>query len=274
MPIIDAIRALVLGLVEGATEFIPVSSTGHLIIAGHFLGFSGEKAAVFEIVIQLGAILAVVWQYRDMLVRLVRNLPSDPAAQRLVAALVVAFLPAAAIGLFIHDWITAELFRPGVVVVALILGGFAILLIERSHPSPRAKLVAEISLPVAFGIGLAQVLSLVPGVSRSGATIMGALALGVARAAATEFSFLLALPVMFGASALGLYSSRDVLSAGDIPLFVVGMVTAFVSALVAIRFLLRFVAAHTFNGFAWYRIAFGAALLVGFWQGWWGVARG
>jgi undecaprenyl-diphosphatase len=269
MPLADIFRAIVLGIVEGATEFIPVSSTGHLIIAGHFLGFTGEKAAVFEIVIQLGAILAVVWQFRQMLLRTVRDLPSDPAARRLVVALLIAFLPAAIVGIIIHDWITSTLFKPGVVVVSLIVGGFVILIIERLHPKPRAASVGEISFRVALGIGLAQCLSLVPGVSRSGATIMGALALGVGRPAATEFSFLLALPVMFGASALELYSNRELLSLADFPVFAVGFVTSFVAALLVIRFLLRFVAGHTFKGFAWYRIAFGALLLVGFTQGWW-----
>jgi undecaprenyl-diphosphatase len=271
MPLIDAIRALVLGLVEGATEFIPVSSTGHLIIAGHFLGFTGEKAAVFEIVIQLGAILAVVWQYRKMLMRLVLDLPREREAQRLVVALLVAFLPAAIIGLLTHDWITDHLFRPMTVVMALIVGGLGILLVERLHPRTRAASMGAITLPIALGIGLAQVLSLFPGVSRSAATIMGALALGVARPAAAEFSFLLAIPVMFGASGLELWSSRHFLSLGDFPLFAIGFVTAFISALVAIRFLLRFVAGHTFSGFAWYRIAFGVLMLVGFWQGWWSL---
>jgi undecaprenyl-diphosphatase len=264
----DLLAAFVLGIVEGATEFIPVSSTGHLILAAHWIGFTGRVANVFEIVIQLGAIFAVVWQYRAMLLRTALDLGRDPAARRLTMAIVVAFLPAAFIGLATHKWITAHLFRPVTVAAALLAGGVAILVVERLKPAPRAETLQQISLSTAFGVGLAQVLSLFPGVSRSAATIMGGLALGIARPAATEFSFLLALPVMFAASALGLWSERASLTAADAPVFAVGLVTAFVSALIAIRLLLRFVSRHTFTGFAWYRIAFGVVLLGAMAAGW------
>jgi undecaprenyl-diphosphatase len=264
----DLLSAFILGIVEGATEFIPVSSTGHLILAGHWLGFTGERANLFEIVIQLGAILAVVWQYREMLARLIRDFfvtnAESPVARRVVFALVVAFLPAALVGLATHKWITAHLFRPVVVAWALVVGGLVILLVERLRrdATPRVHAVAEVPLGVAFGIGLAQVLSLIPGTSRSAATIIGALVLGVARPAATEFSFLLAIPVMFAASGLGLVSDYKLLHASDLPVFAIGFVTAFASALIAIRWLLRLVAHRTFEPFAWYRIAFGAVLLV------------
>ena len=268
MPFLDFVRALILGLVEGATEFIPVSSTGHLILVGHWLGFAGRRAAVFEIVIQLGAILAVVWQYRAMLLDLVRALPRERRAQHFAFAIFVAFLPAAIVGLIAHDWITDRLFRPVTVCTALVVGGLAMLVIERVHRTVRVQQVDSMPLGIAFGIGLAQVLSLFPGVSRSGATIMGALALGVARPAATEFSFLLALPVMFAAGGYDLLSNREILTAADVPLYVVGLVTSFLSALVAIRFLLGFVARRSFDGFAWYRIIFGGALLAAMALGW------
>jgi undecaprenyl-diphosphatase len=258
----DWIRALVLGLVEGATEFIPVSSTGHLILVGHWLNFIGDRAAVFEVVIQLGAILAVVWQYRAMLLKLAADIPSDRNAQHTTMALFVAFLPAAVVGFLTHKWITAHLFRPVTVAIALVVGGVFILVVERFRPAPRDEVNTQISLKTALGIGVAQILALFPGFSRSAATIMGGLALGVDRPAATEFSFLLALPIMFAATGLDLVTHRDMLSRADVPMFAIGLVTAFVSALVVIRILIRFVANHTFRGFAWYRIALGAALLV------------
>lgn len=266
MPPFDFLRALILGLVEGATEFIPVSSTGHLILVGHWLAFTGRRAAVFEIVIQVGAILAVAWQYRAMLFEMARDLvhrdaPGHRRARHFVIALVVAFMPAAIVGLLAHDWITDHLFRPFTVACALVAGGIAMLIVERVHRPVRVTTMEEMPLGAALGVGLAQVLSLFPGVSRSGATIMGALAIGVARPVATEFSFLLALPVMFAASGLDLVSNREILSVADVPLYVVGLATSFISALVVIRFLIRFVARHTFDGFGWYRIVVGTVLL-------------
>jgi undecaprenyl-diphosphatase len=257
------VKAAVLGIVEGVTEFLPVSSTGHLILAGEWLEFRGDQAGTFEIFIQLGAILAIAWIYRGTLVEVIRGLPSDPRRQRFAANLLIAFLPAAIIGLLAHDLIKARLFSPLVVAGALVVGGLVILVIERWSPPTRVADVEGISWRLALGIGLAQVLSLVPGTSRSGATIMGGYALGLSRAAATEFSFFLAIPVMVAATLYDLISSRDLLSSADILPFAVGFVTAFVSALVVVKAFLRFVARHDFRGFAWYRIGFGVLLL--FW---------
>ena len=257
----EILRAAVLGLVEGVTEFIPVSSTGHLILAGHAMHFVGRRADAFEIFIQLGAILAVVWQYRAFILRVIREGIRGGPPARFIVALFIAFLPAAIIGLATHHWITDHLFTPAVVIGALIAGGVVILAIERWRPQPRVESVLQIGFLTALGIGIAQVFSLVPGVSRSGATIMGAILLGVARPAAAEFSFLLAIPVMFGATLLGLAEVRDILSPADIPVFATGFVVAFVSALVVIRWLIRFVSHRSFDIFAWYRIAFGLLLL-------------
>ena len=257
----DILRAMVLGLVEGATEFIPVSSTGHLILAGHAMGFVGARADAFEIFIQLGAILAVVWQYRAFLMRVIRDGLRGGESGRFIVALLIAFLPAAIVGVLTHHWITDHLFTPIVVAGALIAGGLAILAIEHWRPQPRFDSVLRIGFATALGIGIAQVFSLIPGVSRSGATIMGALLLGVARPAAAEFSFLLAIPVMFGATLLGVAGNRDILSAADIPVFATGFIVAFASALVVVRWLIRFVSHRSFDVFAWYRIAFGLVLL-------------
>lgn len=257
----DIIAAVLLGLVEGATEFLPVSSTGHLILAGHALGFVGPRADAFEIIIQLGAILAVVWLYRDLLWRVARGVARDGEPRRLLLALLVAFLPAAIVGLLTHHWITAHLFTPAVVVAALITGGLAILAIEHWRPAPRVETVMQIGFQTALWIGIAQLCSLIPGVSRSGATIMGALLVGVARPAAAEFSFLLAIPVMFAATGLELWENRHLLSGSDAAVFAIGFVMAFASALVVVKWLVRFVSHRTFDVFAWYRIVFGLALV-------------
>ena len=253
---------MVLGLVEGATEFLPVSSTGHLILAGHAMGFVGARADAFEIIIQLGAILAVVWEYRAFLLKTARDGITVPESRRFILALFVAFLPAAIVGLATHHWITAHLFTPPVVIASFIAGGVVILAIERWRPAPRIDTVLQIGYGTALGIGIAQVFALIPGVSRSGATIMGALLLGVGRPAAAEFSFLLAIPVMFAATGLELWESRHLLTASDGLIFAVGFVVAFVSALFVVRWLIRFVSHRTFDVFAWYRIAFGLALIV------------
>lgn len=255
-------KAAILGIVEGATEFIPVSSTGHLIIAGDWLDFEGPRAAVFDVFIQLGAILAVVWLYRTRLSRLAMGVASDPGSRRVVVGLLIAFLPAALVGLLTHDLIKAHLFKPPVVAAALVTGGVAMLLIERLAPPVKIWKVDDVPLRRAFGIGLAQVLSLIPGVSRSGATIMGGFTLGLSRAAATEFSFFLAIPVMVAATMFDLLSSLDLLAAADVPVFAVGFVVSFVSALVVVRLFLSFVSRSTFVPFAVYRIVFGAALLL------------
>lgn len=258
----DLIKAFVLGLVEGATEFIPVSSTGHLILAGEWLGFEGDFAATFEIFIQLGAILAVVWLYRVKLWRSVANVRTDPVAQRLIVNLAIAFVPAAAVGFFIHDWIKATLFTPVTVAGALVVGGLGIIAVERWKPEPRVPDVDDVRPPAALGVGLAQILSLFPGVSRSGATIMGGLALGLSRRAATEFSFFVSIPIMIAATMFELISSRELLSTDVIPVLAVGFITSFVSAVIVVRAFLRFVSRHSFAPFAWYRILVGAILLL------------
>ncbi len=254
------LKAAILGLVEGATEFIPVSSTGHLIIAGDWLGFRGDDAKAFEVFIQLGAILAVVWLYRARFAKLVRR-RRDPVNRRLLLNLGLGFLPAAAAGFLARDAIKQYLFRPEVVAVALVLGGILILAIERWHPRSRVAQVDAIPPRTALGVGLAQVFSLVPGTSRSAATIMGAYCLGLTRPAATEFSFFLAVPVMIAAVGYDLVRSLPVLGARDVPLFAVGFAVAFLSAVVVVRAFLGYVGRHSFSAFAWYRIGFGLLLL-------------
>jgi undecaprenyl-diphosphatase len=255
-------KAALLGLIEGVTEFIPVSSTGHLILASHWLGETGEAAKTFDIFIQLGAILAIVWLYRARLSHAVLAARREPASRRFLLNLLVAFLPAAIVGFLFHDWIKARLFTPTVVAAALVIGGLIILLIEWARPAERVAEVGEVRPPTALGIGLAQVLSLVPGTSRSGATIMGGYALGLSRRAATEFSFFLSIPVMFAATLYDLFKSRGALGAADAPAFAVGFVVSFVSAVVVVRAFLSYVSHHSFSAFAWYRIALGVALLL------------
>lgn len=261
----DPVNALLLGLVEGATEFIPVSSTGHLILATDALGLdpAEPRMVVFNIVIQLAAILAVVWVFRAKILEVLRRLPSDPAARRLTAAVVVGSIPAALLGFLFDDWIDAHLFNPVTVAAALVVGGLGILAVEAlaARRTPRVTDVDRIGTPDALKVGLAQCLALFPGVSRSASTILGGVAFGLSRVAATEFSFFLAIPIMLGASGLKLVKERDALSSHDAAFFAIGCVVAFLSALVVIRFLLRFVATHTFRSFAWYRIAFGAVVL-------------
>lgn len=256
--------AVLLGLIEGATEFIPVSSTGHLILAGHWLGFEGARARAFEVFIQLGAILAIFWLYRRMIAGVIREAARPGSARNLVVGLVIAFLPVALVGLAVHGWIKTHLFDPMIVAVALVIGGVIILVIERWAPRTRVSDVERIPALTALGIGLAQILSLIPGTSRSAATIMGGYSLGLSRKAATEFSFLLAIPVMLAATLFDLFKSRHDLVAGDTTLFAVGFATAFVSALVVVRAFLRFVSSHSFRAFAWYRIVFGLGLVTFF----------
>ena len=253
-------KAAVLGLVEGVTEFIPVSSTGHLIVASDWIGFTGERSNVFMIFIQLGAILAIVWLYRARLAALAGGLRTDVAARTLAVNMVIAFIPAAVVGLLADDWIDAYLFRTETVAAALIVGGIAMLVIERRHREPSVERVDAVRPLVALGIGFAQVLALFPGVSRSGATIMGGYALGLSRTAATEFSFFLAIPVMIAATLFKLVKERHLLVADDIPVFAIGFLVAFLSALVVVRAFLGFVAHRSFAAFAWYRIAFGLVL--------------
>lgn len=250
----------ILGLLEGATEFIPVSSTGHLIVAGHWLGFEGPVAATFEIFIQLGAILAIVWLYRARLVAALSGWRTRAADRRLIINLALAFVPAAAIGLLIHGWMKEVLFTPSVVAGALIAGGLLILAIERWQPRTTITDLDSVPYRTALGVGIVQILSLIPGTSRSGATILGGYALGLSRPVATEFSFFLAIPIMIAATLYDLFKSRESLTPETVPMFAVGFIVAFVSALIIVRLFLRFVAQHTFVSFAWYRIALGVLI--------------
>jgi undecaprenyl-diphosphatase len=255
------LKALLLGIVEGLTEFLPISSTGHLIIAADLLDYTGEKAKTFEVIIQLGAILAVCWLYRARLAFVARGLPRVPEARRFAFNVGIAFLPAAALGFLLHGYIKAYLFTPVVVACALIGGGVAILAIERLAGQARVEDVDAIGWKQALQVGIAQAAALIPGVSRSGATIMGGLVFGLSRRAATEFSFFLAIPTMFAATAYDLYQSRHLLSMADAEVFATGFVAAFLSALAAVKFLLHYIAHHDFSLFAWYRIAFGCLVL-------------
>ena len=267
MDLIILLKAAILGLVEGATEFIPVSSTGHLILFQDWLGFTGKKENAFIIFIQLPAILAVVWLYREKFLGVARNWRRDPYARRLIVNLVVGTLPAVVVGLPTEDWIEARLFKPFPVALALVVGGIAILLIERRFRTPSVDSVDRIPIGKALGVGLFQVLAMVwPGISRSGATIMGGLALGLSRTAATEFSFFLAVPAMLGATVIKMGDIAEVATPADIPVFAVGFVVSFVSALVVIRKLLAYVSSNTFRPFAWYRIVFGIILLAVYWN--------
>ncbi|MBX3010446.1 MAG: undecaprenyl-diphosphate phosphatase [Caldilineaceae bacterium] len=261
------IEAIILGLVEGLTEFIPVSSTGHLILVQNWLNFTGEKENAFLIFIQLGAILAVLWLYRVKLFRVAVTWPHDEPARRLIINLILGTLPAVLIGLPTEEWIEANLFRPFPVALALLVGGIAILLIETMRKRVTVATVDDISIKKALGVGLIQVLAILfPGVSRSGATIMGGLVLGLSRTAATEFSFFLAIPAMIGASIIKLAGVSDLITTADLPIFAVGFLVAFLSALVVIRGLLRFVTQRSFVPFAWYRILFGLILIAMYWN--------
>ena len=258
---VELLQAVILGLVEGVTEFIPVSSTGHLIVVGEWLGQTDARAKTFDIFIQLGAILAIVWLYRARLLHAAAAARTDEASRRFFVNLAISFVPAAGVGFLIHDWIKEHLFKTSVVAWALILGGVAILLIERWSPRTRFEEVSDVPPLTALGVGLAQVLSLIPGTSRSGATIMGGYALGLSRRAATELSFFLAIPIMFAATLYDLAKSAGALSPTDAAFFATGFVVSFLSALVVVKAFLAYVSHHSFTVFAWYRIAFGALLL-------------
>jgi len=255
------VKALILGVVEGITEFLPVSSTGHLILAGDLLGFNTEKGKLFEIVIQCGAILAIVWEYRAILTSVVARLPTDPRARRFVINLLIAFLPVAILGLLFGKAIKDVLFKPMPVAVAFIVGGLIILWAERRKHEITVDSVDEMSWADALKIGLAQTLALIPGTSRAGATIIGGLFFGLSRRAATEFSFFLAIPVLFAASAYELFKHGSALSADDFGMLGTGLIAAFVSAFVCVRWLLRYISRHDFTIFAWYRIGFGIVVL-------------
>jgi len=255
-------KALVLGVIEGLTEFLPISSTGHLILAGYLLGFNGDKAKVFEIVIQTGAMLAIVWEYRERFRRVALGLANEPVARRFVTNLVVAFIPAAVLGLAFSKLIKSYLFRPVPVALAFIVGGVIILWVERSlRPRVRVERVDDMTWRDALKVGIAQAFALIPGTSRSGATIIGGMLFGLSRKTATEFSFFLAVPTLIAAGSYDFWKNRALFDAGDLGLFAAGSITAFISAFLCVRWLLRYIASHDFTPFAWYRIAFGAAVI-------------
>src|SRR6202163_3522981 len=260
------LTAAILGLVEGLAEFLPVSSTGHLIVAASLLNYTGDKAKLFEIVIQAGAILAVCWEYRRKLVGVAAGLFSDRAAQRFAINLAVAFLPAAILGLAFSRMIKAHLFAPVPVASAFVVGAFVILWAERRHRrnpgTVRIESVDQMRWSDALKIGLAQALALVPGTSRSGATIIGGMLFGLSRVAATEFSFFLAIPTLFAATLYSLWKEASLIDAPSLPAFGVGFAAAFVAGFACVRWLIRYVAHHDFMPFVWYRIAFGAVILV------------
>jgi len=255
------LKALVLGVVEGLTEFLPISSTGHLILAGDLLGFNDEKAKVFEIVIQTGAMFAVVWEYRERFGRVLVGLAGDRAAQRFVLNLVVAFIPAAALGLAFSKPIKAYLFHAVPVALAFVIGGLVILWVEKRQRRATVENVDDMTWRDALKVGIAQAFALIPGTSRSGATIVGGMLFGLSRRAATEFSFFLAVPTLIAAGAYDFWKNRTLFNSGDLGIFVVGSVAAFVSAFLCVRWLLRYIASHDFTPFAWYRIVFGTVVL-------------
>jgi undecaprenyl-diphosphatase len=262
------IKAALMGVVEGLTEFLPISSTGHLILAGALLGFDDEKSKVFDIAIQSGAIFAVVLVYWKKISATVRDLPSQRQAQRFALNVFIGFLPAAVLGLLVYKTIKTHLFNAPVVAGAFIVGAFIILWVERrARLVPRIQSVDEMGPLDALKVGLVQCLGMIPGTSRSGATIIGGMLLGLSRQAATEFSFFLAIPTLIGAGVYSLYKERALLSMADLPLFSVGLVVSFFSAWLCIRWLLRYVATHNFVAFAWYRIAFGLIVLGTAWSG-------
>lgn len=257
--------AIILGVIEGLTEFLPVSSTGHLILAGHLMGFTGPTASTFEVFIQLGAILAVIWEYRRHLLSVAQGVLGphrDGPSIRLVLNLGLAFVPAGIMGFLMHDVIEEKLFGPVTVAGALVAGGVAMLVIERFHPPARVSSLMRVPWLRALGIGLAQVFSLFPGVSRAAATIMGGMACGLDRRTATEFSFYLAIPTMLAATLYHLARGWSGLSAADLAMMGAGFVVAFVSALLAVRGFIRYVAGHDFRPFAWYRIVLGIVVLI------------
>ena len=259
MDVAILVKAVILGVVEGLTEFLPISSTGHLILAGELLDASDERWNVFNIVIQTGAMLAVVWEYRARFFRI------DPALYR---NLIVAFIPAAVLGLLFSKYIKSYLFHAVPVAIAFIVGGVIILWVEKRTFQPRVESTRAMTWLDALKVGVAQCFALIPGTSRSGATIIGGMLFGLSRKTATEFSFFLAVPTLCAAGAYDLWKNRTLFSASDVPAFGVGLAVSFVSAFVVIRWLIRYVATHDFKPFAWYRIAFGLLVLLTAWAGW------
>ena len=273
-------QAAVMGVVEGLTEFLPISSTGHLILTASLINFNGAGVKVFEVAIQTGAMLAVIWEYRERLVRTFAGLAGEPQAQRFARNVLIAFMPAVVFGLALGSAIKAHLFHPVPVALAFVIGGVVILWVEKRHRDAygaldlqgqrhaRVEGVDDMSALDALKVGLVQCLALIPGTSRSGATIIGAMVFGFSRRAATEFSFYLAIPTLIGAGAYSVWKERGVLSAADWPTFAVGTVFAFFSAWLCIRWLIRYVSTHDFTAFAWYRIVFGVLVLLSAYTGW------
>ena len=271
MDIALLIKAAIMGIVEGLTEFLPISSTGHLILAGALLGFDDEKAKVFDIAIQTGAIFAVILVYWQKIRDTVVALPSEKQAQQFALNVLIAFIPAVVLGLLFGKAIKENLFTPVVVASTFIIGGFIILWaekrLEKNPAVARIHAVEDMSMMDALKVGLVQCFAMIPGTSRSGATIIGGMLLGLSRKAATDFSFYLAIPTLIGAGAYSLYKERGLLSAADVPMFAVGLLFAFLSAWLCIRWLLKYIASHSFVPFAWYRIAFGIVVLATAWSG-------
>ena len=271
MDIVLLVKAAIMGVVEGLTEFLPISSTGHLILAGALLGLDDAKGKVFDIAIQTGAILAVIIVYWQKIRDTLAALPTQRQAQRFALNVLIAFLPAVVLGLLFGTAIKAHLFTAEVVATAFIVGGFIILWAEKRHAradtAPRIFDVDAMTAVDALKVGLVQCLAMIPGTSRSGATIIGGMFLGLSRKAATDFSFYLAIPTLIGAGVYSLYKERALLSWADLPMFGVGLLFSFLSAWLCIRWLLRYIATHTFAGFAWYRIAFGVVVLATDWSG-------
>ncbi len=265
MDLWTALQAVILGVVEGLTEFLPISSTGHQIVVADLLGFGGVRAMAFNIIIQLGAILAVMWEYRRKILITVFNVPRQPEAQRFTANLLIAFLPAVVIGVAFADLIHEYLFNAITVAAALIIGGLVMLWAERRQHEVTVEEVDDMTWKEALKIGFAQCLAMIPGTSRSASTIIGGLLFGLSRRAATEFSFFLAMPTMVGAAVYSGYKYRELFQPGDLPVFALGFVVSFIFAMIAVRALLKFIANHSYAVFAWYRIGFGL-LILATWQ--------
>jgi len=276
MDLWTGLQAVILGIVEGLTEFLPISSTGHQIVVADLINFGGERAMAFNIIIQLGAILAVVWEFRRKIFDVVLGLPKEQQAQRFTANLLIAFMPAVVLGVLFADLIHHYLFNPITVAAALVVGGVIMLWAERRAHTVKVDQVDDMRWSDALKIGFVQCLAMIPGTSRSGSTIIGGLLFGLSRKAATEFSFFLAMPTMVGAAVYSGYKYRELFQPGDFPVFAIGFVVSFIFAMIAVRGLLRFIANHSYAMFAWYRIVFGLIILATWQFGWvdWATAQG
>ncbi|MBF8778282.1 undecaprenyl-diphosphate phosphatase [Pseudomonas fulva] len=276
MDLWSALQAIILGIVEGLTEFLPISSTGHQIIVADLIEFGGERAMAFNIIIQLGAILAVVWEFRRKILDVVLGLPRERSARRFTANLLLAFMPAVVLGVLFADLIHHYLFNPITVAAALVVGGVIMLWAEQRNHRVDVDHVDQMTWSHALKIGLVQCVAMIPGTSRSGSTIIGGLLFGLSRKAATEFSFFLAMPTMVGAAVYSGYKYRELFQPADLPVFAIGFVVSFIFAMIAVRGLLKFIANHSYAVFAWYRIAFGLLILATWLFGWvdWTTAQG